>query len=216
MRRGLATYRGSGERGTPMFARDGDLPSLVFDTPVDEIELAGTVVHYLTPGLRFRSGLQIGGLHLLDGGQPVRRGHTRQVWNSAVIGPSFLLPSGVRTGDELVFAATGMFADGQPGRTGSDLDATGTAALSRDGEEIARTGLSSCDVLASSPCELRAALPAGSGAYTLTASLSRTSQTLSTGVTSAWTFRSTTGQGALPLMAVRYRPDGLDRSNRAA
>ncbi|MFI6817678.1 S8 family peptidase [Nonomuraea sp. NPDC050328] len=58
--------------------------------------------------------------------------------------------------------------------------------------------------------------PAGSGAYTLTASLSRTSQTLSTGVASVWTFRSMTGQGALPLMAVRYRPDGLDRSNRAA
>ncbi|MFI7708867.1 hypothetical protein [Nonomuraea sp. NPDC049480] len=63
---------------------------------------------------------------------------------------------------------------------------------------------------------MRADLPAGSGAYTLTASMRRQA-TLSTEVKSVWTFMSaTTAQPQpLPLMAARYSPEGLDDSNRA-
>ncbi|MEV4357971.1 hypothetical protein [Nonomuraea sp. NPDC049625] len=109
-----------------------------------------------------------------------------------------------------------MFADGQPGRTGSDAAATGTATLAKDGKALATADLADCDVHQSRTCELRADLPAGSGAYTLTASMRRQA-TLSTEVKSVWTFPSATtaAQQPLPLMAVRYSPEGLDDFNRA-
>ncbi|SEG36837.1 hypothetical protein SAMN05444920_102739 [Nonomuraea solani] len=66
---------------------------------------------------------------------------------------------------------------------------------------------------------LRAGLPAGSGEYTLTASLKRQvpHSTLTTATESVWTFRSgtTPEERPLPLMAVRYAPEGLDDFNRA-
>ncbi|WP_433512242.1 hypothetical protein ACQP2T_52240 [Nonomuraea sp. CA-143628] len=111
-----------------------------------------------------------------------------------------------------------MFADGAERRTGSDTAATGTATLTKDGRELAKAELSTCDVFDPGRCELRAALPAGTGAYTLTASLRRSSSALSTAAESVWTFRSgtTAKEQALPLMAVRFRPEGLDDANRAA
>ncbi|MFI9837464.1 hypothetical protein ACIHFD_10545 [Nonomuraea sp. NPDC051941] len=66
---------------------------------------------------------------------------------------------------------------------------------------------------------MHADLPDGRGTYSLTASLRRQVpySALSTGVESVWTFRSgtTPEEQPLPLMAVRYSPEGLDDSNRA-
>ncbi|MGW4967967.1 S8 family serine peptidase [Nonomuraea sp. NPDC004186] len=215
-----ATYRGSGESGTPMLGLSSPYsPGSTLSGPVGEIPLPGTLVQYLTPGLVYESGLQVGDALMFGGSRMAKRGESRsEVWNAAVVGPSFLLPAGTRTGDELVFAGTGMFADGFERRTGSDTAATGTATLTRDGAEVARAELSTCDAFDPGRCELRAALAAGTGAYTLTASMRRSSSALSTAVESVWTFRSgtTAKEQALPLMAVRFRPEGLDDANRAA
>ncbi|WP_188191403.1 S8 family serine peptidase, partial [Nonomuraea sp. SYSU D8015] len=217
-----ATYRASGvaATGTPMAGlRVVDFPGASLAAPIGDIPLPGTLVHYRTPGLTFESGLQVGTSLMFDGGRLMRRGHTSEVWNAAVTGPSFLLPGGSRTGDRLTFSGLGMFADGGPGRTGSDVAATGTATLAEDGRTLVTADLSNCAVFQPEGCELRADLPPGSGAYTLTASMRREvpHSALSTEVTSVWTFRSATtdGERPLPLMAVRYRPTGLDDSNRA-
>ncbi|MER6581702.1 hypothetical protein [Nonomuraea sp. NPDC001023] len=105
------------------------------------------------------------------------------------------------------------------GHAGSELwnaAATGSATLAKDGKVLATAGLADCDVQALKRCELRAGLPAGVGAYTLTASMRRPA-TLSTEGTSVWTFPSATTaeEQPLPLTAVRYGPEGLDDSNRA-
>ncbi|MEU9833178.1 S8 family serine peptidase [Streptosporangium sp. NPDC048047] len=215
------TYRASGvaATGTPLAGLPfpgfpgSSLGSLVHDLP-----LPGTLVQYRTPGVTYESGLETGTSLLFDGGT-AKRGESEEVWNAAVTGPSFLLPGGSRTGDELAFSGGGMFADGRPGRTGSDTAATGTATLTRDGRTLARADLAGCWIYQPEGCELHADLPAGAGAYTLTASMRRQvpHSVLSTGVESTWTFRSATTDKArpLPLTAVRYRPDGLDDSNRA-
>ncbi|MFG6193017.1 S8 family serine peptidase [Nonomuraea sp. JJY05] len=214
-----ATYRASGTAGTGSPEVSLYVGDSMVEFPVSsagDIALPGTLVHYRTPGLVYDSGLQVGTALTSDGGKLMKRGHTSEVWNAAVTGPSFLLPAGHRTGDSLTFAATAMFADGRPGRTGSDTAATGTATLAEDGEALATTDLAGCDAQQPQSCELRADLPAGSGAYTLT-TLMRRQATLSTEVKSVWTFPSTTTakRQPLPLMAVRYSPEGLDDSNRA-
>ncbi|WP_433216680.1 S8 family serine peptidase [Microtetraspora malaysiensis] len=215
------TYRASGvaATGTPMAGlRDEDLPGASLMPLVGDIPLPGTLIQYRTPGLTYESGLQVGTSLTFDGGTLMQRGQTSEVWNAAVTGPSFLLPGGSRTGDQLTFSAVGMFADAGAGRTGSDAAATGTVALAKDGKVLATTDVADCVIYQTEECELHADLPAGSGAYTLTASTRRQVpySTLSTGVESVWTFRSATTakEQPLPLMAVRYRPAGLDESNR--
>ncbi|MEQ4722294.1 S8 family serine peptidase [Nonomuraea sp. B19D2] len=216
------TYRASGvgATGTPMAGLDSGAPAGTVMVPlVGEIALPGTLIHYRTPGLTYESGLQVGSSLIFDDGRRAEHGQTSEVWNTAVTGPSFLLPGGSRTGDALTFSGTGLFADGGPGRAGSDTAATGTATLAKDGQVLATGDLSDCDVFVPERCELRADLPAGTGAYTLTASMRRQvpHSALSTGVESVWTFRSaaTAKEQPLPLMAVRYSPAGLDTSNRA-
>ncbi|MER6949434.1 S8 family serine peptidase [Nonomuraea sp. NPDC000554] len=216
------TYRASGvaATGTPMAGfRTSDLPGDSLDGPVGDVPLPGTLIHYRTPGLTYNSGLQVGSSLMFDGGKVAKRGETSEVWNAAVTGPSFQLPGGSRTGDKLTFSGMGLFADGGQGRTGSDTAATGAATLAKDGQVLARADLANCDVYDKEKCELRADLPAGSGVYTLTASMRRQvpHSALSTGVESVWTFPSATAakEQPLPLMAVRYSPAGLDESNRA-
>lgn len=214
-----ATYRASGvaATGAPMAVLQiGQLSAASLGPLVGEIPLPGELIHYRTPGLTYEGGLQVGTSLIFDGGGLAERGQTSEVWNSAVIGPSFLLPGGSRTGDKLAFSAVGMFADGQPGRSGSDTAATGAAALAKDGKVLAAADLAGCVVYEPGGCELRADLPAGFGGYTLTASMRRQA-TLSTEVNTVWTFPSatTTKEQPLPLMAVRYSPEGLDDSNRA-
>ncbi|MFF0310456.1 S8 family serine peptidase [Streptosporangium sp. NPDC004379] len=216
------TYRASGVAATGMPLAGtlfpefpgSSLTPLVYDLP-----LPGTLVQYRTPGVTYESGLQTGTSLTFDGGRRAKRGESGEVWNAAVTGPSFLLPGGNRTGDELTFSGVGLFADGRPGRTGSDTAATGAATLTRDGKTLARADLAGCEIYRPEGCELHADLPAGAGAYTLTASMRRqvSHSALSTGVESTWTFRSanTEKPQPLPLTAVRYGPDGLDDSNRA-
>ncbi|MFI7044851.1 S8 family serine peptidase [Streptosporangium sandarakinum] len=216
------TYRASGVAATGMPLAGLPFPGfpgssltpLVYDLP-----LPGTLVRYRTPGVTYESGLQVGTSLTFDGGRLAKRGESGEVWNAAVTGPSFLLPGGNRTGDELTFSGVGLFADGRPGRTGSDASATGAATLARDGRTLARADLAGCEIYRPEGCELRADLPAGAGAYTLTASMRRQvpHSALSTGVESVWTFRSATTEKPqpLPLTAVRYGPGGLDESNRA-
>ncbi|MEV6041610.1 hypothetical protein AB0L65_61655, partial [Nonomuraea sp. NPDC052116] len=217
-----ATYRASGvaATGTPMAgARISDVPGASMIWPVRDVTLPATVIHYRTPGLTYESGLEVGGSVIFDGGRQAKPGQTSEVWNVAVTGPSFLLPGGSRTGDSLLFSGAGLFADGGEGRSGSDSAATGTATLARDGHVLATADLTGCSVYESHKCRLHADLPAGRGTYSLTASLRRQVpySALSTGVESVWTFRSgtTTEEQPLPLMAVRYSPEGLDDSNRA-
>ncbi|MEU7859882.1 S8 family serine peptidase [Nonomuraea sp. NPDC049141] len=214
-----ATNRASGAAATGAFLVGLHVGGSLGAFPVSSvggIALPGRLVHYRTPGLVFESALEVGTALTSDGGKLMKRGHTSEVWNAAVTGPSFLLPAGHRTGDSLTFAGTGMFADGQPGRTGSDAAANGTATFAEDGKVLATADLANCDAHQPQSCELRANLPAGSGTYTLTASMRRQA-TLSTEVKSVWTFPSATTaeEQPLPLMAVRYSPEGLDDFNRA-
>ncbi|MFI9559254.1 S8 family peptidase [Nonomuraea endophytica] len=212
-----ATYRAAAAQATgrPLVGLHG----IAMDAPAGEIALPGTLTHYLTPGVNYDSGLEVGTSIMSDGGRVMKRGHTREVWNAAVTGPSFLSPGGSRTGDGLSFSALAMFADGGTDRTGTDLAATGVATLARGGQVLARADLANCDIYQPEGCGLRADLPAGTGRYTLTASVRRDvpHSTLSTGVESVWSFRSATtaGERPLPLLAVRYSPEGLDTSNRA-
>ncbi|MFI7538510.1 S8 family serine peptidase [Streptosporangium sp. NPDC049376] len=216
------TYRASGTAatGAPMSGRSSDkFPGTLMGIPVGGIPLPGTLVHYRTPGVAYEDGLQVGGSIVFGAGGLARRGQTGETVNAAVTGPSFLLPNGGRTGDELLFTGAGMFADGGRERTGSDSAATGTATLTGDGKTLATADLVDCDAFDTRTCELRTALPAGPGTYTLTASMRRQVpySTLSTAVESAWTFRSATTakEQPLPLTAVRYGPAGLDPFNRA-
>ncbi|WP_433413877.1 S8 family serine peptidase [Microtetraspora malaysiensis] len=216
------TYRASGvaATGTPMAGPHyEEFPAMNLIPLVGDLPLPGTLIQYRTPGLTYASGLQVGTAVTFDGGTLMKRGQTSDVWNAAVTGPSFLLPGGSRTGDTLTFSAFGLFADAGAGRTGADAAATGTATLAKDGKVLVTTDIDNCEVYQAEECELRADLPAGSGAYTLTASMRRQVpySTLSTGVESVWKFRSATKakEQPLPLTAVRYSPAGLDESNRA-
>ncbi|NRQ37082.1 S8 family serine peptidase [Nonomuraea sp. NN258] len=216
------TYRASAvaATGTPLSGRRvGGVPVISLHALVRDIPLPGALVHYRSPGVLYESGLDVGTSSVFAGGEVMRRGETGEVWNTAVTGPSVLLPAGGRSGDRLTFSAAGLLADGGAGRSGFDTAATGVATLAGDGRVLARADLSGCAVYQQEGCRLTADLPAGSGAYTLSASLRRevAHSALSTRVESVWTF--TSGGAArpqpLPLLAVRYQPAGLDAWNRA-
>ncbi|MEV6861016.1 S8 family serine peptidase [Streptosporangium subroseum] len=220
-----ATYRASGvaAQGTPLagprFRGAENTYGTMLTALRENTSLPGTLTHYRTPGLVWDSVLEVGTSVLADDGRALRRGHTRETWNAAVTGPSFAVPGGSRTGDKLALSAGTLFADGAAGRTGTDSAATGTATLARNGQVIAESDLADCTYYELETCELRADLPAESAAYTLSASMRRQvpHSTLSTAVDATWTFRSanTAKEQPLPLMAVRYAPDGLDDLNHA-
>ncbi|MEV0588007.1 S8 family serine peptidase [Nonomuraea sp. NPDC050310] len=177
------------------------------------IPLPSSLTRYLTPGLAWSDEFSTGGLVELGTG-PVRDKGFTQVWNAAVIGPSFAVSGGSRTGDTLDFPAHGLYTSAGTGRTGMDETATGTLTLAMNGNEIATTDINGCQ---SERCSLTATLPEANTAYTLTASSRRPEAGLSTGVDAVWTFRSsrTAKPESLPLMAVRYAPQGLDDANHA-
>ncbi|MFF4988194.1 S8 family serine peptidase [Streptosporangium saharense] len=217
-----ATYRASGTSavGTPVAGLPIDgYPGSSLSWLVGDLPLPGTLVHYRTPGVVYESGLQVGDSVVFGAPEPARRGQTSETWNTAVTGPSFMVPNGSRTGDELLVTGAGMFADGGRNRTGFDGAATGTATLTRDGRTLATAALTDCTVYETQTCELRTTVPSGPGTYTLTTSMHRRVpySTLSTAVESKWTFHSTTTfeEEPLPLLAVRYGPAALDTSNRA-
>ncbi|MGW4408137.1 S8 family serine peptidase [Nonomuraea sp. NPDC004702] len=182
----------------------------------DGIALPGSLTRYLTPGFAWNDEFITGGLTELGTG-PVRDRNFTQVWNAAVTGPSFAASGGSRAGDTLAFPAHGLYSSGVAGRTGMDATATGTLTLTGNGKQIATTGITGCLPYPGGECTLTATLPQADTAYTLTASTRRSQAELSTGVEAVWTFRSarTAKPEPLPLMAVRYAPQGLDDANRA-
>ncbi|MEU1389178.1 MULTISPECIES: S8 family serine peptidase [unclassified Nonomuraea] len=211
---------GLAAKGRPYFApRLGEEPSAEFSATLrQDVTLPGTATYYRTPGLTWDSSWRTDTSEVWDAGKVIERGHTKEVWNAAVAGPSFAQPNGTRTGDGLSFDAGRLFADSVEGRTGEDSAATGTATLARGGRTIAETALADCRWWLK-PCLLTAALPAEQGRYTLTTSMRRQEPytALSSTVESAWTFTSeqTSEAKPLPLFAVRYAPAGLDSFNRA-
>ncbi|WP_433414073.1 S8 family serine peptidase [Microtetraspora malaysiensis] len=214
------TYRASGvaAQGTPFAGpRLGDLSFMSWLG--QDVSLPGTLTHYRTPGLVWDSGLEVGSAYLADDGRAKKRGHTQEVWNTAVTGPSFTVSGGSRIGETLTFFGGTLFSDGAEGRVGGDNAATGTATLAKDGQVLAKTDLADCAVFEPESCSLNAELAPEPASYTLSASMRRQvpHSTLSTGVESVWTFRSasTAKEQALPLMAMRYAPAGLDDLNRA-
>jgi subtilisin family serine protease len=151
----------------------------------------------------------------------LRPGRThREQWNGAVFGPLVSDgPSAVlcsdhiglrseRTGD-VITASIPLFSDAV-GHAGCADVATARTTLLRDGEPIGETALPGVGAFE---------VPAERATYRLEADVTRQGHaTLSTRVSSAWTFSSERPAGdepeALPLMAVRFHPD-LDRHNRA-
>ncbi|WP_433512243.1 hypothetical protein ACQP2T_52245 [Nonomuraea sp. CA-143628] len=84
-----ATYRGPRESGTPKLGESSRFsPGSNLRSPVGEIPLPGTLVQYLTPGVTYESGLQVGDALMFGGSREAKRGESRgEVWNTAVVGP---------------------------------------------------------------------------------------------------------------------------------
>jgi subtilisin family serine protease len=215
------TYRGAGVAATGAhlvtYAWAKDRWSYDIRTP--GVPMPGTLIQYRTPGLTWRSALVTGRSRITDTGRLLDGGHSRETWNAAVSGPSFATQSGDRDGDRLTFSAARLFSDGVEGRTGMDADAMGSLTLAKDGQVVAKTDYTRCQVSAPRTCALEATLPAEAATYTLTATGTRqvSHSILSTHVEAAWTFRSarTATAQALPLTAVRFAPRELDDLNRA-
>ncbi|GAB3472620.1 S8 family peptidase [Actinophytocola sediminis] len=140
--------------------------------------------------------------------------HPTDAWNAAVFGPGYTAadPVAIRSGDVLSFTLP-MFADAGLDRSGVSEVESAATALYRDGVLVGRTeqpGAGSFEV------------PAEPADYRLVATATRDDvSTLSTSVSSEWTFTSVRppedrkGKGGtgLPLLAVRYAPPGLDLDN---
>ncbi|WP_219519458.1 S8 family serine peptidase [Nonomuraea ceibae] len=215
-----ASYRAPGTAARARAAVGVRLPghpwNFVFPYASPAMDLPGTMTHYRTPGFAWTT--EVGtGTHVVAGTTGVlQRGTVKETWNAAVTGPAFGTPAGDRDGDRLRFSADRLFTDATS-LTGADSSTTGTLTLARGGAVLARADLAGCAYLQPARCLLDAhQLPAEAADYTLTASAQRQG-TLSTAIESVWTFRSerTTQARALPLMAVRYVPAGLDDHNRA-
>ncbi|GGR56287.1 subtilisin family serine protease [Nocardioides luteus] len=130
---------------------------------------------------------------------------THDEWNLATILPTLVEDGAYRDGDSMVFAFGGV--SDLPGRFSLDFTLDGTFALSRGGEEIARSETSLLRV---------DDLPAGEHPYTLSAEIRRGGG-LSTQMRLDWTFESSRARSkaALPLSVVRLQPQGLDARNAA-
>jgi subtilisin family serine protease len=144
---------------------------------------------------------------------------TVESWNSAVFGPGFTADGefATRSGDVLAFTVP-MFSDAGPDRAGMSEVDSGTTVLYREGAEVGRTA---------QPGSGQFEVPAEPARYRLVAEARRSGVSeLSTLVSCEWTFTSARppdgdpksgekGKGgvALPLMAVRFAPPGLDLRN---
>ncbi|SDW67138.1 Subtilase family protein [Amycolatopsis xylanica] len=140
-----------------------------------------------------------------------KAGHRyEETWNAAVAGPA--LPPDAkleRTGDT-VDVNLPLFSDA-PDRFGTRDVTSGETTLYLDGKKVGST-----DELGRGKLTLQS----GKGHYQLEAKAAQPAAGLSTSVSVKWTFDSAHVPGdkpkALPLQAIRFAPQGLDRDNRAA
>ncbi|MEV1170619.1 S8 family serine peptidase, partial [Nonomuraea sp. NPDC049784] len=205
-------------QGSPAAGDSGSTPADGHPTPTFDQPVAfpSRVDDYRTAGL-WNDRIRVEGRMSLTAAQhefgPRKNNHL--VWNAGVIGPTMVTDGLARLGDTMgLNSSYGIqwFIDTQAGATGTDWGATGTLDLERDGKLLKRW----------SPVGLwqpTAAVPAGTGVYTLRGTVlrERPYAGLSTRIDTEWTFESDTTEEitVLPLMAVRAEAHGLDLSNRA-
>ncbi|MFI7672291.1 S8 family serine peptidase [Actinophytocola sp. NPDC049390] len=222
-----ATYR-SGNTDIPWYAYLGMGPLVAgLDTATPQFHFAAPAVidQYVTPGYTWRRSMTTPYPADFGGGATVAPEVTlgagddrEELWHGGVIGPAMHNPASVATrdGDNLRYTPMDYFADSTPGHWGN-AHADGTVTLTYgDGRR---------EVVASAPynrfLRLAAALPAEDREYTLTVHADRSAyfpkQATGTVVDTEWRFRSTHTDAAtaLPLLAVRLAPLGLDTMNRA-
>ncbi|WP_374065101.1 S8 family serine peptidase [Actinokineospora auranticolor] len=133
----------------------------------------------------------------------------REDWNSAVIGPG--LPRNglaVRINDTISLGVP-LFTD-SPRRVGSSTIESAATALYRDGQLVGQTNQPGQGVFE---------VPEQSASYRLETTASRAAP-LSPRVSAVWSFTSARPQARkggvqLPLLAVRFGPEGLDSRNHA-
>ncbi|WP_283136881.1 S8 family serine peptidase [Rhizohabitans arisaemae] len=199
---------------------------LIMGTRLDQVStrvaLPGTLIHYRTPGqaLAWQSALtdRESRTQTYEVARARRHGNSTEVWPTAAFGPALRPGHSTRTGDELRYIPSSLFADGSPRRYSNDWGLQATATLTKDGQTLGRIEFTSCMMFLEF-CTLKTSVPPGEAVYTLTTAAQRNPGAggLSTATETAWTFRSsrTERPQALPLMTVRYRPMGLDQFNRA-
>ncbi|WP_436497372.1 S8 family serine peptidase [Actinokineospora sp. HUAS TT18] len=137
---------------------------------------------------------------------------TEDQWNSAVFGPGFRPGDWAYRSHDTLIASLPLYADAGLGRTGLSAVDGGSTVLYREGVEVGRSdtpGQGSFDV------------PPEPARYRLETTTTRSVvSTFSTSISCVWTFTSARppekGKGGvpLPLMAVRFAPEGLDLHNR--
>jgi subtilisin family serine protease len=222
-----ATYR-SGNTDIPWYAYLGMgpiVPGVDTATPQFHFATPAVIDQYVTAGYTWRRSMtapypaETGGSATIGPDITLDAGTEREeVWHGGVIGPSLRNPATVATrdGDGLQYAPMDYFADSTPGHWGN-AHATGTVTLTH--------GDARGEVVATAPynrfLKLGATLPPEDREYTLSVHADRSAffPGGSTGniVDTEWRFRSTHTDTAtaLPLLAVRLTPRGLDTMNRA-
>ncbi|MCT2584474.1 S8 family peptidase [Actinophytocola gossypii] len=201
------------------------VPGLDTATPQFHFAAPAVIDQYVTAGYTWRRSMtapypaDFGGSATVAPEITLEAGDEREeVWNGGVIGPSLQNPEkvGTRDGNALRYSPMDYFADSTPGHWGN-AHANGTVVLTRGdsrGEEIASASYNRF-------LTLGVELPPEDAAYTLTVHADR-SGSFPAGATgntvhTEWRFRSarTEESTALPLLAVRLAPRGLDTMNRA-
>jgi subtilisin family serine protease len=222
-----ATYR-SGNTAIRWYSYLGMgplVPGLDTATPQFHFAAPAVIDQYVSAGYTWRRSMtapypaDFGGSATVAPEITLGAGDEREeLWHGGVIGPSLQNPGSVATrdGDGLFYTPMDYFADSTPGHWGN-AHANGTVTLTH--------GDARGEVVATAPfnrfLRLNVALPPEDSEYTLTVHADRSGlfPDGATGnrVDTEWRFRSarTAASAALPLLAVRLAPRGLDTMNRA-
>ncbi|MEU4514035.1 S8 family serine peptidase [Nonomuraea wenchangensis] len=212
------TYRGTASYASllvqPEFDTGLSSPAALIYSPV---KMPSVVTEYRTPG-RWRGLLRFDGKQVLSDPREFGSGlDNTETWNGAVIGPALPAKNGYWSGtawrdnNEMVFNYIKLHSDSEAGHGGENADTEGSMRLFRDDQQIWSNFVKPRTWL------VPVTVPEAPSQYKLTASATNRNGATSTQIDTEWTFTSdATANGPLPLMVVRYRPDGLDELNRAA
>ncbi len=222
-----ATYR-SGNTAIRWYSYLGMgplVPGLDTATPQFHFAAPAVIDQYVTAGYTWRRSMtapypaDFGGSATVAPEITLEAGDEREeLWHGGVIGPSLQNPGSVATrdGDDLLYTSMDYFTDSTQGHWGT-AHAEGTVTLTR--------GDARGEVVASAPynrfLQLDVTLPPEDREYTLTVHADRSGSfpdgATGNRVDTEWRFRSarTEEAAALPLLAVRLAPRGLDTMNRA-